>query len=56
MPAVRFLQALPILELSWDDITVNFIDGLPKLEGKGTILGVIGQLTKYTHLWWQNLY
>lgn len=28
---------------------MDFIDGLPKLEGKGSILVVVNRLTKYGH-------
>jgi len=35
--------------LVWTDISMNFIGGLPKAQGKDTILVVVDRLTQYAH-------
>ncbi|XP_070007668.1 uncharacterized protein [Nicotiana sylvestris] len=44
-----FLQPLPIHALPWTDITMDFIEDLPKSKGKFDIWVIIDRLTKHSH-------
>jgi hypothetical protein len=43
------LHSLPIPCQVWDDITLNFIEGLPTSHGKDTIFVVVDHLSKSAH-------
>lgn len=43
------LQPLPIPELAWTHITMDFIEGLPKSDNKDVIWVIVDRLTKYAH-------
>jgi hypothetical protein len=43
------LQPLPIPERKWESISMDFITGLPKVQGRDCIYVVVDRLTKYAH-------
>lgn len=49
MAPVGFLQPLSVPLRIWDDISMDFIEGLPLSGGKTAILVVVDRLSKYAH-------
>jgi hypothetical protein len=45
-----FLQPLPIPEQKWENISMDFITGLPLVQEKDCIYVVVERLTKFAHL------
>ena len=43
------LQPLSIPIQHWEEVSMDFITGLPKSEGKSVIMVVVDRLTKYAH-------
>lgn len=47
--SLGLLQPLPIPQKIFSDITMDFIEGLSKSNGKSIIFKVVDKLTKYAH-------
>jgi hypothetical protein len=43
------LQPLSIPSQCWEEVSMDFIIGLPKSEGKSVIMVIVDRMTKYTH-------
>ena len=43
------LQPLPIPEQKWESISMDFITGLPKVQGKDCLYVMVDRLTKFAH-------
>lgn len=44
------LEALPIPEQVWADISMDFIESLPKSAGKSIIYLIVDRLSKFAHV------
>jgi hypothetical protein len=44
------LQPLSIPSQCWEEVSMDFITGLPKSKGKSVIMVIVDRLTKYTHV------
>lgn len=43
------IQPLPVPKVVWNEVTIDFVVGLPKSSGCTVILVVVNRLTKYAH-------
>jgi hypothetical protein len=43
------LQPLPVPSAIWSDISMDFMEGFPKVGGKSVILTVVDHFSKYAH-------
>jgi hypothetical protein len=51
MLPIGLLQQLPIPKQKWESIPMDFITGLPKVQGKDCIYVVVDRLTKFAHFY-----
>ncbi|CAN6347636.1 unnamed protein product [Urochloa humidicola] len=49
IPYPGLLAPLPVPEMAWTHVSMDFIEGLPKSQGKDVILVVVDRFTKYAH-------
>lgn len=49
IPYPRLLAPLTVQESAWTHVSMDFVEGLPKFQGKDVILVVVDRFTKYAH-------
>ena len=49
LPYPGLLEPLHVPDMAWTHISIDFIEGLPKSNGKDVILVVVDRFTKYAH-------
>lgn len=49
IPYLGLLQPMPLPEMAWTHISMDFIERLPKSQNKDVILVVVERLSKYAH-------
>jgi len=49
IPYPGLLQQLPVPDMAWTHISMDFIEGLPKSNQKNVILVIVDRFTKYAH-------
>lgn len=48
-PNAELLQPIPVPHQVWSEVSMDFIEGLPRLEGKDSIMVVVDRSTKYAY-------
>jgi hypothetical protein len=43
------LDPLPVPDMAWTHVSMDFVEGLPKSQGKEVIMVVVDKFTKYAH-------